>query len=167
MHWFPVEPSWILSVGLIVLAALPHQLPLPVSFGLRTGLGATCFALLSAGVMWKKPVLGMAMFILLAGTWMSNYIEGFAGKKEGFTANIIKDAVQNKHRWLSEEIMNEDPHGIQERTEYNMINDDVTEQDAQPWLVEDVLGETPMGIQERPVQPMQMQETTYSQPTRH
>jgi hypothetical protein len=153
LHWFPIEPTWIVSLGIIVLAALPHQIPVPIAFGLRTPLGAFAFGLLSVAALWKKPVLGMAMMILLVATWMSNYIEGFS-------TNITKDKIYTKKRWLSEEIMHEEPTFIQERTEQIILNDEV--QDMEPWMVEETLGEHPSGIQERPVLPIDMQETSQS-----
>jgi len=142
-----MEPSWIVSLGLIVLAALPHQLPLNVSFGLTTPVGSLLFAVLAAAVLWKKPVLGMAMFILLASTNMANYVEGFS-------QNITKDKIQKTNKWTSEIIMDEEPVVIQERTDAVIVHDYVNPKDS-TWFGESILGETPKGIQERstPMEP--------------
>ena len=145
LHWFPMEPTWIVSLALVILAALPHQLPVNVSFGLTTTIGRVFFGLVSALVFWKKPVLGMAMFILLASTNMAKYVEGYQ--------NITKDHVQKPKKWLGEVIMHEEPAVIQERTDDIIVQDDVNKEDT--WFGESVLGETPKGIQERST-PMQL-----------
>lgn len=146
-HWSPVKPSWFVSVGLILLAALPHKLPVLVHKTLGSMLGAIVFAAISAWTFTQIPYLGIAMFILLAGVWIR------PRDFEGFIAPILnKDKVTTKKRWLEEEVMMEDPHQIQERTEGPTLNlDEIGHDDAQPWHVEDVFGEHPTGIQERPV----------------
>jgi len=150
LHWFPMDPSWMVAIVVIVFAALPHQLSIPVSFGLRTHLGRILFAASAIAIGWKKPVLGMALIILLVSTNISEYVEGFS-------QNITRDNVNKKGRWYSEEVMNEEPSTIQERTDGIIIRDDITDQDAKPWFGESSLGETPQGIQERttPMQPVQ------------
>lgn len=149
LHWSPVEPSWIVSVGLIILAVLPHKLP-PVGIAaLRHPAGALVFAVLSTYVAWTVPVLGAAMFIFLAGVLLHTKEE-----REPFAAAILnKDRVQHKkHRWLDEEVLHEDPRGIQEKTENPVLNyDEVMDYEAEPWYGEGVLDEQPHAIQEKPV----------------
>lgn len=156
LHWFPVKPTWLVSIPLVILAALPHQLPMPVSFGLRTKLGAILFAALSIAVWWKEPVLGTAMFILLLSTYTSSYVEGFA-------KNISKDVVNTKKsRWFSEDVMGESPDMIQERSDAILTTDVVTDQDAKPWFGEKAMGEHPVSIQERSEPSSTLQETSES-----
>jgi hypothetical protein len=160
MHWSPVEPSWIVSIGMVILAVLPHQIPAAGRHLLQHPNGSLLFAAVSAVVAWKKPTLGMAMFILLAGVVLSEKAV------EQFAAMVLnKDSVQRKrqnqnqnstsnqkHRWYEEEVLSEDPHGIQERTENPILNyDEVTEQESEPWFGERTLNETPEAIQEKPV----------------
>jgi hypothetical protein len=160
LHWFPARPTWIVSIVLVILAALPHQLPLPVAFGLRTVIGATLFAVVAAAVYWKEPILGIAMFILLSSTYTSSYIEGFG-------QNIIKDSVnRTKSRWMSEVVMGESPDIIQERSDSILTTDVVTDQDAKPWFGEDALGEHPTSFQERSEPSQTLQETSESPQTR-
>jgi hypothetical protein len=150
LHWSPVEPSWIVAIGLIILASLPHQIPQTGRRALHHPIGALLFATLSAYVAWQVPVLGAAMFILLAGVMMHTepIHEHFAA------TNLNKDKIRTKqvHKWLDEEVLSEDPHGIQERTENPIISyDEVTENQAEPWHDERVLDEQPRGIQEKAV----------------
>jgi len=151
-----MEPSWIVAIGLVVLAALPHQVPRVGRRVLQHPIGAVLFAVLSGWIATKVPVLGAAMFIFLAGVYLSakatNAIEGFA------PIVLNKDSVQKapehkKHnRWLNEEILSEIPDAIQERTDQTYLNyDAVTEQESGKWTAEDILGETPIGIQERTI----------------
>jgi hypothetical protein len=51
---------------------------------------------------------------------------------------------------LNEEVLSEDPHGIQERTENPTLTyDEVTDQEAGTWFGEGALDEHPVAIQER------------------
>jgi hypothetical protein len=151
-HWIPVEPSWIVAIGLIVLAVLPHQVPRAGRIVLQHPIGAILFAVLSAWVATKIPVLGAAMLIFLAGVYLSS-----ASAIEGFAPMVLnKDSVQKPpeqkkpNRWLNEEILSEIPDAIQERSDNTYLNyDAVTDQESGTWSAEDMLGETPIGIQER------------------
>jgi len=150
LHWSPVEPSWILAVGLILLAVLPHQIPRMGRRVLQHPMGALVFAGLAAYIYTKVPVLGVAMFILLAGLLLASWtsIENFA------PMTLNKETVQkkDKKRWLNEEILSELPDAIQEKTENTHLNyDEVTDQESAPWSVEDMLGEHPVGIQDRTI----------------
>lgn len=149
LHWSPVEPSWLLAAGLILLAVLPHQIPRVGRRILLHPIGSLLFAGLAAFIFTKAPVLGIAMFIFLAGVMISSWtVEGFAPMV------LNKEDVQQKEkkRWLNEEIMSELPDAIQEKSDRTYLNyDEVTEQESGPWAVEDALGEHPVGIQDRTI----------------
>jgi len=154
LHWFPVRPVWIVSAALIILAALPHQLPVPVSYGLQTKIGAILFAAASAAVAWKEPVLGAAMFMLLATTYTSSYVEGFS-------PNITQDHVDpKKKRWESEKALNEKPETIQTKTQSSMTREHVTPDDAGHWFGEETLGENTAEFQSLSDPEVSYQETT-------
>ncbi len=163
----------MVAVAIIVIAALPHQIPIPVSWGLRTSIGRILGLATSVAVAYYKPVLGMALGILMVSTNVSNYVEGFSSLKEGFGSlkegyqTITKDKVEKKNRWISEKIMFEEPEAIQERSESVLLKDAVTNQDAKPWLGERTLGEEPKGIQERSMPAQAFQETEYSLNTKN
>ncbi len=97
----------------------------------------------------RVPHLGAAMLILLAGLWITGRnIEGFENPF------MIKDTVTKpqKRKWLQEDIMTEDPHSIQERTDNpTLTQDEVTGPEKQQWFSEEMLDEHPTMIQERPV----------------
>lgn len=154
LHWFPVRPVWIVSAAIIVLAALPHQLPVPVSYGLQTTAGAILFAAASAAVAWKEPVLGAAMFMLLATTYTSSYVEGFS-------LNITQDRVDpKKRRWGAEKALNEQPDTIQTKTQSSMTREHVTPDDAGHWFGEESLGENTVEFQNLTDPDVAYQETT-------
>lgn len=159
LHWIPVEPSWIVAVGLVLLAALPHQIPAAGRRLLEHPVGALLFAALAAIVWSYHPVLGTAMLLLVAALRLRK-----KSPVEEFSAPIlIKDRVSPKRqRWLQEEVMMEDPHVIQERTqESGFILDRVSEDEAKPWFVESTMEETPIAIQERPVRPADSSDIEY------
>ena len=88
----------MVSVAIIILAALPHQLPIPMTWGLRSNIGRILGLVLALATGYHRPILGMAIAILLISTNMSEYVEGF-------TQSISKDRVERKQRWTAEEIM--------------------------------------------------------------
>ena len=148
LHWIPVPPSWIVATGLVLLAVLPHQ----IHMSGRRILGNPIVAILGiAGAGWlfwqHHAVLGMALLIFLTAMFIH------ANTTEGFSAPILnKDTVTKKRRWLGEEILSEEPHGIQERTDNPAITYDKVEPDeATPWFDETTLNQHPEAIQERPV----------------
>jgi hypothetical protein len=158
LHWIPVEPSWLVAVGLVLLAALPHQIPATGRRVLTHPVGALLFAAIAAVVWWSHPVLGTAMFLLVAALRLRPTTEGFAPQI------LIKDRVRPKGpRWHQEEVMMEEPTMIQERTADSggFILDRVSEEEAKPWFVESTLEENPAAIQERPVRPADPSETDY------
>jgi len=156
LHWIPVEPSWLVSVCIIVLAVLPHQLPRSLTQGLQSHLGGLIFAALSLFIFWKKPVLGTALLLLLAAVRSASYLEGFVA-----SPTITKDTVTKSKRWLVEEVMDEDPHGIQERTDGPGLLFDTVKGNHR-WGAEEELGEYPEGIQDRPVGSTPTEETSQS-----
>ena len=149
LHWAPVEPSWIVSMGLIVLAVLPHQIPTVGRHAIHHPIGRLLFAAASAGVAYMKPVLGAAMFIFMAGIILHSDTPTFT---EAFAAtNLNKDRVNPKGRrkWFDEEMLSEDTRAIQERTENPVMSyDEIVDHDAEPWYNEN---EVPRAIQEKAV----------------
>jgi len=91
--------------------------------------------------------LGASLLIFLGGALLSGPIEPFAA------TNLNKDKVRKERQlWFEEEIMSEDPHGIQDRTENpNLSYDEVTEGESSPWHGERVLNEHPEAIQDKAV----------------
>jgi hypothetical protein len=149
LHWIPVEPSWIISAGLILLAALPHQIPAYIRNFLTSSAGGLLYAAAAIWVLYKKPVLGVAMLLLIVGLRLSH------ARGEAFIAPVLnKDKVSAKpRRWFQEEVFSEEPHAIQERTEEPAITyDEVSgEERGAHWYSEEALQEHPAAIQERPV----------------
>lgn len=151
LHWSPVEPSWIVAIGLILLAVLPHQIPRIGRSILRHPAGALAFAVIAAFVAYKVPVLGAAMFIFLAAVLLA-----VPAAAENFVPMVLNkeevDKNQKKQRWLNEEILSELPDAIQEKSDSTYLNyDRVTEQEAGQWAAEDILDEHPIGIQDRTI----------------
>jgi hypothetical protein len=150
LHWSPVPASWLVSAGLITLAALPHQIPTPLRRGLRHWLGAVAALAVATWVARSTPVLAMAILLLVVSVALT------PASAEPFVIQTLrKDTVtphQKQRRWLSEEILSEDPHGIQERTDTpDLLLDLVGDDEKHAWLDEATLGEHPLAIQERPV----------------
>jgi hypothetical protein len=159
-HWIPVHPSWLVATGLILLGALPHQVPAAGRRFLQNPMGGIAFAGISAWVAWRSPVLGVAMFLFLAGVWIS------APMREGFVSPVLnKDSVNRRRLWHSEEIMTEMPEMIQELTTGPGFLKDVVDTQAHKWEVETTLEENPVGIQDRPV--ADLPDYMESQPSHH
>lgn len=156
-HWSPLPPSWIVAIAITVLAVLPHQIPVVFRRLVRSVVGGgLCIALAIWLVKRGANALGVALLLLVAAVWLFNREEGFSGGGEGFRAVapiITKDRVKpTTRKWLGEELLSEDPIGIQERTESPQINyDEVTDDEARPWFAEVSLEESPVAIQNRPV----------------
>ena len=152
LHWSPIAPSWIVSIGLVLLAALPHQIPVAGRSVLTHPIGAIAFAAISSYVAWMAPVLGAAMMIFLAGILMDTMRRR---RTEPFAAtNLYKERVQDrqKHRWFGEEILAEHPKAVQQRTENpTMTYDEIVDHETPLWQDELMLNEHPVGIQEKPV----------------
>ena len=174
-HWMPVNPSWLVSAGLVLLGVLPHQIPSAGRRILHSGLGATVFAAAAVWVTLKVPVLGIAMLILLAGVWFHGpqLGEGFAQHDhaaltykrpraaEGFQGTTLnKDRVKSGTKWHVEKTLKETPKGIQDRTYDPAIHlDEIPDHDHR-WEVEYALEEHPAAIQDRPVSgPMEYDES--------
>jgi hypothetical protein len=155
LHWVPVEPSWIIAAGLVLLAVLPHQVPRAGRRILQHPIGALVFAGLAAYIaIALHPVIGAAALIFVTGVWLSSPVT------EGFAPVVLnKEKVDKKQhhseakqRWLNEEILSELPDAIQERSDNTYLNyDEVSPQESGRWTVEDVLGEEPTGIQDRAI----------------
>lgn len=108
-------------------------------------------ALFAVGAFWlfwrHHAVLGLALLIFLVGVLFRSRTT------EGFSAPILnKDRVTQRRRWMGEELMSEDPHAVQERTDNPAITYDKVEPDeATPWFDETTLNRHTEAIQERPV----------------
>jgi hypothetical protein len=140
-HWSPFSASWIVAMGLILLAALPHQIPAIYIF--RTWVGSAAWLLLSGFVFYQIPYLGIAMMMFLVGAWTWS-VEGFN------PPTLNKDPVTSKNRWFDESVLHEEPHQIQELTESSVINVDTVEGDAlRPWQSERMLDQHTVAIQDR------------------
>jgi hypothetical protein len=152
LHWSPVEPSWIISIGLIVLAVLPHKIPAVGRRVLEHPIGSLVFAGMAAFVAWQIPVLGAAMLIFLAGILLH---ASPVGKREGFAAsNLNNEKVQKKERqrWHDELVMMEEPEAVQVKTGDPVLQyDKVTDEESAQWFGEATLNERPQGIQDKPV----------------
>ncbi len=151
LHWSPVEPSWIVAIGLILLAVLPHQIPRMGRSILRHPAGALAFAVIAAFVAYNVPVLGAALFLFLAAVLLAA-----APTTEYFAPMVLNkeevDTKQKRQRWLNEEILSELPDAIQEKSDSTYLNyDKVTEQESGQWAAEDMLDEHPVGIQDRTI----------------
>ena len=144
-----MEPSWVISVALVILAALPHQIPAYIRFFLMSSAGSLLYGVAAVWVLYKKPHLGIAMLLLIVGLRLTQ------NNREGFIAPVInKDKVSQKpRRWFSEEVMSEEPHMIQERTDDPaMTYDEISLEEAGArWYSESALEEHPTAIQEKPV----------------
>lgn len=150
LHWAPVESSWIVSAGLIILAVLPHQIPMATRHAVNHPIGRLLFAAASAAIWYVKPVLGTALFILLAGIVLHSETPALS---EHFASTFLnKDRVNLKQRWLDEETLSEKPRAIQEKTENPAISyDEIVDHDTELWHSERALHEAPHAIQERAV----------------
>ena len=162
-HWIPFEPAWIFVGGLTLLAVLPHQVPRTGRRLLASWAGLALGVALAAWLFFyaKTPVLATAFLLFVAAVHIFSYnkqIETF------YAAPIlVKDAVPaKKPRWFQEEVLMEDPHGIQERTEEGGFLVDEVAPGGHHWEVESVMGEQPVAIQERPVAPMDSSDNPYA-----
>jgi hypothetical protein len=163
-HWIPFEPAWVIIGGLVLLAGLPHQVPATGRRLMAHPIGVLLGLALAAWLFFyaKTPVLGVA--VLLFVTSVHLYSRHRAGAMEGFHAApiLVKDTVNNKKsRWYQEDVMMEDPHGIQERTEEGGFLTDEVSPDHR-WEAETTLDEHPTAIQERPVTAMNSSDNPYA-----
>ena len=146
LHWIPVAPSWIISAGLILLAALPHQVPQTAHRLLANTIVRIMCAAATIYVWMKAPILGTAMGILLISMILMPVSEGFV------ITNLNHDRVKKKRtHWFIEDALAEEPMGIQERTEETNLNYDDVSDKCGAWQAENIMKENPMGIQDKPV----------------
>ena len=140
----PVNPSWLVALGICVAAALPQNLP-PLSRRLFMSVPGTliCLGVIAWLISGPSPVLGIALILLWGAI---SIIPGY----EPFVV-LQKSRVQKGKQWLSESILQEDPpDAIQEKTETGyMIHDKVV--NPARWGSETAMDEHPAGIQERTV----------------
>ena len=148
LHWIPVCPSWIVSAGIVLLAVLPHKIPVTGRRLLSHATTRILFAAASIYVWLLKPVLGTAMLVLLASLVMMP-----GSESESFTTSITNlnhDRVKSgSNRWLVENILAEKPHGIQDRTADSNLTYDEIPDESLSWHSEKVLDEHPTAIQDK------------------
>ena len=150
LHWIPVSPSWLVSIGIVLFAVLPHKIP---AFGIQILTHTTTRLLLAAAAayIWVlKPVLGTALFILLASCVILPNVESFTADIVNLTYDSVSHTPTRK-KWFVEDILAENPTGIQERTGETNINYDEVPDESITWESERILGEHPMAIQDKPV----------------
>jgi hypothetical protein len=142
----PIEPSWFVAFGLIILACLPHQIPSVGRQMLQHPIGLILFAVLTIYIAMKAPVLGAAMAIFLVGINLATP----TAVMEGFVPTVLnKDVVEvqnTKKRWLAEEMLFEVPEAVQEKSDNTYLSYDAVTGDQ--WAVEETLNEHPLAIQE-------------------
>lgn len=154
-HWSPISAVWIVSIAVVILAVLPHQIPRTGRRVLRTWTGAAIVLAIAAWIAvqgkGQGPVLAVALVLLVAGVWTFPFtgVETFAAGDPVLNKDRVRTSSK-EHRWFDEKVQNERPTMIQERTSGPMIQlDDVDTHTT--WHDEEVKGEHPRGIQERPV----------------
>ena len=147
LHWFPVNPSWIVSAGIIILAVLPHKIPVFWRSLMMHTTTRLLFAAATVYIWFLSPVLGTALMIMLVSVAILPVSEQFV------IANLNKDKVQPRRtHWLVEDTLAEEPESIQEKTnETNLNFDKVSDDSKTTWHAEKLLGEHPEGIQDKPV----------------
>lgn len=148
LHWIPVCPSWLVSAGIVLLAVLPHKIPVTGRRILGHVTTRLLFAAASIYVWLLKPVLGTAMLILLASLVLMP-------DTETFTTSIVTlnhDRVKSgSNKWLVEDTLAEKPRGIQDRTaDSNLTYDEVPDENL-TWHSEKVLDEHPTAVQDKTI----------------
>jgi hypothetical protein len=99
--------SWVLSALLVFGGAVANRLPFaslvqhPAMFFLLALLGV-------ASIQIGIPHLGFAFLFFLLSAWSMKTVA-----TEGFLNGFYVDEVENKKRWYVEEVLKEDPKGIQ------------------------------------------------------
>ena len=147
LHWMPVNPSWLVAAGICVGAALPQNIPAAFRRFIVHPIGAVALFIVAGWLMsGPSPVLAVSLLLLFGSVSLI--------RTEPFQAVILnKDKIADKgQRWLSEEILHEEPEGIQERTEEpQLLLNRVTPDEQHPWESETTLNEHTSAIQERPI----------------
>lgn len=158
-HLIPVNPSWVFSGALLVLAVLPHQVPSLLREILHSWVG------LSIGIsiaFWlfvclKQHLLAVSLFMFVAIHYINSFFpERFRGSRTK-QENLNKDSIplQNKKKWFDEETMIEEPTAIQERTDSdNLLFDKIhssSNDEDHFWYSEETFEEYPIAIQERTI----------------
>ena len=150
LQWAPISPSWLVSIGIVVFAVLPHKIPL-IGIQMLTHTTTRLLLAAAAAYIWVlKPVLGTALFILLASCMILPNVESFSSD----LVNLIYDSVPRnptQKRWLVEDVLVENPRGIQERTGETNINYDEVPEEGAIWESERIMDEHPTAIQDKPV----------------
>ena len=99
--------SWVLSALLVFGGAVANRLP----FASMVQHPAAFFLLALVGVVSIQigiPHLGFAFLFFLLSAWSMKTVA-----TEGFLNGCFVDEVEHKKRWFVEEVLKEDPKGIQ------------------------------------------------------
>ena len=152
LHWIPVCPSWLVSAGIVLLAVLPHKIPVTGRRILSHATTRLLFAAAAIYVWMLKPVLGTAMLILLASLVLLPDPET---ETEAFTTSIVNlnhDRVKSSsNKWFVEDTLAEKPRGIQDRTADSNLTYDEIPDESLTWHSEKILDEHPTAIQDKPI----------------
>jgi hypothetical protein len=165
MYLLPMGPVWIVSIAIILFAALPDKVPA----ALKTPVGLIILAVVAGVATYVEPVLGAAAWIFMVSMMLAPKVEGFAtcgasgstqrngfAVSEGFEAsNLSKDRVKKGVRWLDERTLGENTRSIDTRTEDPTLTKDFV-QGRHIWGDEEVLGENTIAIEERAVSDVPM-----------
>jgi len=142
LQWAPISPSWLVSIGIVVFAVLPHKIPL-IGIQMLTHTTTRLLLAAAAAYIWVlKPVLGTALILPNVESFSSDLV------------NLTYDPVQKNptlKRWLVEDVLVENPRGIQERTSETNINYDEVPEEGAIWESERIMNEHPTAIQDKPV----------------
>lgn len=153
-HVLPLAPTWMISLLIILFAAIPHKIPAMILYPMQTILGEIILAVIATAVFWVEPIIGIAIWIFLVSIILdkTHALDDLRSKvTEPFDAvNLSKDSVQTRQRWLVEKGLDERPDAINTRTEDPTLTVD-TVQNKHRWQDEMVLGEHTVGIEERQV----------------
>jgi len=148
----PANPSWLVATGVCIVAAMPQNIPSSVRRVLIHPVGAFALIMLTVWLlMGPSPILAVSLLLLFGSVSLLR----IDSRLEPFMTPVLnKDIVgtKEKRRWLSEEILQEEPDAIQERTEEPPLRyNQVTDNEEHPWESETTLNEHTVAIQERPV----------------
>ena len=138
-HLLPVGPVWLVSIVIVLFAALPDKVPA----ALKTTTGLLVLAGVTVVAAYVEPVLGAACAIFLADLIMTAPIERFE------PSILTADYVTRKNKWHGERALGENIRGI------NFLSDDWLNKDyvqnKHRWTDERIQHIHPKAIDMRPV----------------
>ena len=138
-HLLPVGPVWLVSIIIVLFAALPDKVP--AAFKTTTGL--IVLAGVTLGAAYVEPVLGAACAIFLADLLMTAPTEAFE------PSILTSDYVTRKNSWYGERELGETIRGINSLSDDWLNKDNV--QNKYRWSDERIQHIHPKAIDMRPV----------------